>query len=101
MILHLLLTFIAGYFAHFTYLITSRLSNGWSQLCAYTLGVVFCLPAVIVIYRDLSDITDPVKRLVSAYLLAYLAFGGGTGLGWFLHPIDHPIVSMMDDGGIR
>lgn len=101
MIRHLLTTMVAAYFAHFTYLYTSKLSRGYSQLAAYTLGVTFAFPAVLTIYGDLEDIKDERKRLVAAYFLAYLAFGAGTGIGWQLHPMDGPHVPMMDDPGIR
>jgi hypothetical protein len=101
MILHLFAAVLAGYFAHYTYLLTSRLSNGWSQLSAYTLGVLFALPFVRMVHDDLAEVGNPAKRLTAAYLLAYLAFGVGTTIGWVLHPVDGPVVSMMDDTGIR
>lgn len=101
MIRHLLATIVYGYFCHFTYLLTSRLSNGYSQLAAYTLGVTFAFPVVRVIYDDLEDIKDPGQRLTAAYFLAYLAFGAGTGIGWQIHPMDSPHIPMMDDQGIR
>jgi hypothetical protein len=101
MIFHLLLTAIYGYFAHFSYLLTSKLSNGWSQLSAYTLGVLFALPSVIRIHKDLADIKNPTQRLVASYLLGFLAFGVGTVIGWVLHPMDAPSVMMMDDRGIQ
>lgn len=101
MIRHLLATVVFGYFCHFTYLFTSKLSRGYSQLAAYTLGVTFAYPAVAAIHDDLEDIKDERKRLLAAYFLAYLAFGAGTGIGWQLHPMDGPHVAMMDDPGIR
>lgn len=101
MIIHLLLGIMGGYFCHFTYLLTSRLSIGWSQLSAYTLGVCFAFPLVLVIYGDLADIKNPTKRLTAGYFLAYLAFGIGTAVGWVLHPVDGPHVPMMDDKGIQ
>jgi polyferredoxin len=101
MILHLTITVACGYFAHFTYLLTGRLSCGWSQLSAYTLGVLFAFPFVAIIHNDLTDIKEPRKRLTAAYFLAYLAFGIGTAIGWVFHPMDSPVVAMMDDRGIR
>jgi polyferredoxin len=100
-ILHLAIACACGYFAHWTYLLTGRLSNGWSQLSAYTLGVLFAFPFVAIIHNDLADIKEPKKRLTAAYFLAYLAFGIGTAIGWNFHPIESPTVAMMDDRGIR
>lgn len=102
MIVHLLLGMMGGYFGHFTYMLTGRLSVGWSQLSAYTLGVVFAFPFVLVIHHDLEDIRKPSRRLTAAYFLAYLFFGIGTAVGWVLHPdLGGPVVPMMDDRGIR
>lgn len=101
MIAHLATTVVCAYFFHFTYLLTGRLSSGWSQLSAYTLGVIFAFPFVSIIHDDLADIKDPQKRFTAAYFLAYLAFGVGTAIGWNFHPIDPPMVAMMDDRGIR
>lgn len=101
MILHLLITVACGYFCHWTYLLTGRLSDGWSQLSAYTLGVIFAFPFVAIVHSDLADIEDPRKRLTAAYFLAYLAFGVGTAIGWNFHPMDTPTIAMADDRGIR
>lgn len=100
MVFLLLVTSLSGYVAHFSYYITSRLGNGWSQLAAYSLGVLFCLPFVVVIYEELGDIKSSSKRLVCSYLLAYLAFGSGTAAGWITHPIAGPSPFSMDDRGI-
>lgn len=101
MIRHLLVIAVCGFFAHFTYYATSRLSNGYSQLAAYTVGVTLAYPAVEQIHEDLEGIKDRRTRLAAAYFLAYLAFGAGTGIGWQAVPMDHPIVPMLDDAGIR
>lgn len=101
MILHLAMTAVCAYFAHWSYLLTSRLSNGWSQLSAYTVGVLFALPFVALLHEDLEEIEQPGQRLIAAYLLAYLAFGIGTAIGWIFHPVDGPNIAMMDDRGIR
>lgn len=99
MIFDLLVTILAAYGAHFSYRLTSRLGNGWSQLSAYTLGVLFAFPFVLKIHSHLSDIKSPAKRLTTAYFLAYLFFGVGTVTGWILHPMQGPSIFMDDSGG--
>jgi hypothetical protein len=96
MIFHLIITVLAGYGAHFSYYLTSRLGLGWSQLSAYTLGVLFCLPFVVAVHDELEDISSPRKRLVVSYLLAYLMFGIGTAAGWVTHPIQAPSIFVDD-----
>jgi hypothetical protein len=63
--------------------------------------VLFVLPGAVWIHDELEDIQDPAKRFVAAYLLAFLGFGAGTGVGWQLHPMDGPHTPMLDDRGIR
>jgi hypothetical protein len=101
LIRHLCGIVLAAYWCHFTYLLTSRLSNGYSQMAAYTLGVIFAFPGIHLVHQDLEDIKDTKTRLAASYFLGFLAFGAGTGIGWQLHPMDPPHVHMMDDQGIR
>lgn len=75
---------------HQSYRLTSRLTNGWSQLSAYTVGVLSALPFVVLLHDDLEEVQDSSARLVYAYLLAYLAFGVGTVLGWLTCHIEGP-----------
>lgn len=90
MIFHLIINLLAGFGAHFSYQLTGRLGNGWSQLSAYTLGVLFNLPFVVVVHDDLAGLEPASKRLVAAYLVSYLAFGVGTVLGWVAYPMQGP-----------
>lgn len=91
LILHLILTAIWAFVAHFSYQYTSKLPNGWSQLSAYTLGTLALLPPIMVVHSDLKPLRrDPLMRLVVAHALAYLAFGLGTVLGWYWNPYPGP-----------
>ena len=87
----LLLTTIGGIAGHLTRPIVRRefvrggRYDGWFAIASYTLGVLFALPFIVWTWRNL-DRLDGESRLVSAYLLAFGAFGAGTVFGHWLLP---------------
>lgn len=96
MLFHLTAAVCAGCLGHLTYVFTGALPNGLSQLTAYSLGVTFAFPFVQAAYNDLDDIQDANTRLMSAYFLAFLAFGMGTALGWRIYWLPGPNVHIDD-----
>lgn len=79
-----LLAIIGGFLSHklqrYIDLIEER---GWNRLASYTVGVLLVFPFVFLFHRELQDLDDE-KRLGASYFGAYLPFGIGVALGWFV-----------------
>jgi hypothetical protein len=79
-----LLAIIGGFLSHKLQRYIDRIEErGWNRLASYTVGVLLVFPFVLVFHEQLDDL-DSEKRLTVSYFGAYLPFGIGVALGWFV-----------------